>query len=101
MPTTLLPGQSVVLTAQPTIGGNPGGAFPGPVNWSNNANLININPTMTPSADTLSCTVSIPANTTNYGSFSAFANSGNLSASIVLVVAQPADGMQIVAGNPF
>lgn len=100
---TMIPGQYLTLTAQPLVNGAPGGILPGPIVWSHNANLIGIAPTLTPSGDTLTCTLFIPNTTTNFGSFSVFANCGTLSATIVVMVQSPippANGLQITAGTP-
>lgn len=94
---TIARGQSVTLTASPTVQGQSGGVLPGPVTWSNNGNLIGINPTMTPTGN--SCDLQIPADTIGSGTFTVNASSGQLSASIIInVTPPPADGMTITAG---
>jgi len=100
---TMIPGQYLTLNAQPLLNGVPGGALSGLIMWSHNANLISITPTLTPSMDTLTCSLFIPNTTTNFGSFSVFANCGTLSASIIVLVQSPippANGLQITAGTP-
>lgn len=89
----LVPGQSVTLTAGPTIAGQPGGVLPGPVTWSHMispssaAVLYNqsVNPT-TVQVQTVNnpCTVTMTA------------TSGNLTANYSFqVTPPPADGMVI------
>jgi len=88
-------GQSVTFTVQPMRNGLPGGTLPGPVTWTNNANLIGMVVTFTPNGN--SCTLTIN-NPNNGGTFSVIASSGTLSASQIVNVEVPADDMQIMAG---
>lgn len=95
--TTMTPGQSVTLTANPTIAGNPGGTLPGPVTWTNNAMNNGQTVTMMPNGNT--CTVTIPVGCSG-GSFTVTATSGSLTANTILFVDAPAiaDGMTITVG---
>jgi hypothetical protein len=100
--TTLTPGQSVVLTASPTIGGQPGGVFTAPVTWScnaaNNQSLV----TLTPGNPSTTCTLMVQAGSPG-GSFTVTATSGSMTAIYIITINSPppATGMIITAGAPF